>query len=68
MKVFGWVLVVFSIMGFVCILFSSVNYPAEKVESAASGALTSGVLGLFLISRANKKIKEKQDKNNWSNN
>lgn len=68
MKIIGWILVslaAFYLFGFFDLAIKGYDEPAS---TALFGVFLFGVIGLFLISQAKKKEKNKKDKENWKNN
>ena len=66
MKVVG---IIFLILGIFCLIIvigaAANGYNAEAVTSSLSSALMLGVLGAYLIHRANQKKQEKEEKEKW---
>ena len=59
MKTWGWILIILGTL-------SLIGQLSKGTFSLYT--LILPVLGAYLISRANKKAKEKDEKNNWTNN
>lgn len=59
MRVAGIILLVFAGLNLIAVFTGNI--------SALNGVFMLGVLGVFLISRANKKKKEDNDKERWKN-
>lgn len=67
MRVIGWILIFFAAITLVAVITTASVNP-DKAASASQAVLLFGVLGAFLISRANKKEKESKEKDDWDNN
>ena len=59
MKVLGWILLVMGILSFIGALSAGHN---------PTGSLFWGLVGAYLVSRANNRIKEQEEKEKWNNN
>lgn len=64
MKTIGWIFLGLGIINFIMFLIG-VSQGEPRATTSLSGAIMLGVLGAFLISRANKKEQEEKDKENW---
>lgn len=65
MKTIGIILLVFAVGNLITAIIATGHGAEEAAERSLSGALTLGVLGVFLVSRANKKKEDKEKKDKW---
>ena len=62
MRTWGWIFLVIGILNFLIFLIAAGSDP-EMAGRPLSSAIMFGVLGAFLISRANKKEQEEKERN-----
>ena len=68
MKGFGIFCIVIAILNFfVAIVAAADGAPEDIVSSKFGGVIMFSVLGAFLLSRANKKKRDEENKKKWDN-
>lgn len=65
MRTWGWIFLVIGILNFIIFLIAAGVDP-EMAGTPLSSAIMFGVLGAFLISRANKKEEEEREREEWN--
>ncbi len=70
MKIGGIIILVIGALIFLIAIIGSVQVPeyAKQIGNQLSTSILFIALGIFMISRANKKKNENDEKNKWNNN